>query len=273
MVRLPAVAGRFYPADAHALSTSIEGFIEQSAPKVRALGIVAPHAGYIYSGAVAGAVYSRTSLPLRSIILCPNHTGLGKPLAVMRQGAWRTPLGDLQIDAEMCDALMQADPHLEDDTAAHKYEHALEVQLPFLQHLQGSHHRFVPIVIGTQNWDTLSALGKAISETILKVDSSTLIIASSDMNHYESDSVTRTKDAMAISRIVERDPKGLLQTVRQEGITMCGVGPVTSMLVAGNMLQAGSANLVRYATSAETSGDFDRVVGYAGVILERQPEH
>ncbi len=267
MVRLPAVAGRFYPGDARALSSTVASFVDQSAPRARAVGIVAPHAGYIYSGAVAGAVYSRTSLPSRSIILCPNHTGFGKPLAIMKEGAWRTPLGDLPIDAEMCDALMQADSHLEDDATAHKYEHSLEVQLPFLQHLLGSSHRFVPIVIGTQNWDALSTLGHAIAQTVRQVDSSTLIIASSDMNHYESDTVTRNKDSLAIDRILARDPKGLLQTVRQEGITMCGVGPVTSMLVAGNLLQAREATLVRYATSAETSGDFDRVVGYAGVIL------
>jgi MEMO1 family protein len=268
MVRLPAVAGRFYPGDVRTLSSTVESFVEESAPRTQAVGIVAPHAGYIYSGAVAGAVYSRTALPSRSIILCPNHTGLGKPLAIMKEGAWRTPLGDLEIDAEMCEALMQADSHLEDDATAHKYEHALEVQLPFLQHLLGSNHRFVPIVIGTQSWDVLSTLGKAIADTVRMVDSSTLIIASSDMNHYESDAITRTKDCMAIDRILARDPRGLLQTVRQERITMCGVGPVTSMLVAGNLLQAGEATLVRYATSAETSGDFDRVVGYAGVILE-----
>ena len=267
MVRLPAVAGRFYPGDSKTLSATIDGFLENSVPKTRAIGIVVPHAGYIYSGAVAGAVYSQTLIPSRSIVLCPNHTGLGQPLAIMREGAWRTPLGDLQVDIEMCDALMEADPSLENDAIAHKHEHALEVQLPFLQHLQGPTHRFVPIVIGTGSWDALSALGEAIAQAISKVDRSTLIIASSDMNHYESDAITRTKDFKAIDQILKRDPKGLLQTVRQEGISMCGVGPVTSMLVAGNLLQASNAKLVRYATSAETSGDFDRVVGYAGAIL------
>jgi len=267
MVRLPAVAGRFYPGDARTLTSTVESFLDETLPKTRALGIVVPHAGYMYSGAVAGAVYSRTQLPSRSIVLCPNHTGRGKPLAIMREGAWRTPLGDLPIDTEMCDALMEADPNLEDDAAAHEYEHALEVQLPFLQHLQGPAHRFVPIVIGTLNWDALAALGKAIAETIVKVDRSALIIASSDMNHYESDAITRTKDSRAIDQILKRDPRGLLQTVRDERISMCGAGPVTSMLVAGNILRASKTELVRYATSAETSGDFDRVVGYAGITL------
>jgi len=190
----------------------------------------------------------------------------------MREGSWRTPLGDLPIDTEMCAALMHADSDLEDDSVAHKYEHAVEVQLPFLQHLQGASHRFIPIVVGRGTWEALSALGEAIAETILKVDRSTLIIASSDMNHYESDTITRAKDSRAVDRILERDPRGLWQTVRQEGISMCGVGPVTAMLVAGNLLQAKSAKLVRYATSAETSGDFERVVGYAGVILEGAAE-
>lgn len=268
MVRLPAVAGRFYPAERGALSSAVAEFLQNTSPKTRAVGIVVPHAGYIYSGAVAGSVYARSWLPSRSIILCPNHTGLGKPLAIMRQGSWRTPLGDLQIDTEMCDALMQANPDLEDDAAAHRYEHALEVQLPFLQYLQGSEHRFVPIVVGTGNFGTLSALGETIAETILRVDRSTLIIASSDMNHYESDSITRAKDSRAIERILDRDAKGLWQTVREEKISMCGVGPVTSMLVAGNLLHAKHSRLVRYATSAEASGDFERVVGYAGVTLE-----
>jgi AmmeMemoRadiSam system protein B len=193
----------------------------------------------------------------------------------MREGSWRTPLGDLQIDTEMCDALLQTDPDLDDDAAAHKYEHALEVQLPFLQHLvtaEGSEHRFVPIVMGTGDFGALSALGHAIAETIARIDPSTIVIASSDMNHYESETITRVKDSKAIDQILKRDPRGLWQTVRQEKISMCGVGPATSMLVAANLLRADRAELVSYATSAKTSGDFARVVGYAGVILEGPPE-
>jgi AmmeMemoRadiSam system protein B len=193
----------------------------------------------------------------------------------MREGSWRTPLGDLQIDTEMCDALLQTDPDLEDDAAAHKFEHALEVQLPFLQHLitsAGSEHRFVPIVVGTGDFGALSALGHAIAETIARIDASTIVIASSDMNHYESETITRIKDSKAIDQVLRRDPKGLWQTVRQERISMCGVGPATSMLVAVNLLHAERAELVSYATSAKTSGDFDRVVGYAGVILEGAAE-
>jgi AmmeMemoRadiSam system protein B len=267
MIRPPAVAGRFYPGDRATLSSTVANFFEDSLPRRRAIGIVVPHAGYVYSGAVAGAVYSRTEVPSRSIILCPNHTGLGRPLAIMREGLWRTPMGDLAIDTELCEALIETDPDLENDSVAHEFEHALEVQLPFLQHLQGAGHRFAPIVVGRGDFGALSALGEAIAETIRSVDRSTLIIASSDMNHYESDAVTRVKDSKAIDQILDLNAKGLWETVRKRKISMCGVGPVTSMLVAGNLLQAEKAELVRYATSAETSGDFERVVGYAGVTL------
>jgi MEMO1 family protein len=243
-------------------------FLKESPPfRQRALGVVVPHAGYMYSGSVAGAVYSRIDLPSRTIILCPNHTGMGTPLSIMRDGAWRTPLGHLQIDAELCDALMSADSSLEDDVLAHKFEHALEVQLPFLQHIAGDSLRFVPITVGIGDWDELERLGQAIAKAVQQVDSSTLIIASSDMNHYESDAITRVKDAKAIDPILNRDARGLFDTVRHERISMCGYGPATAMLIATKILQSSKAELVRYATSADVSGDFDRVVGYAGIIV------
>src|SRR5216117_1390282 len=171
--RAPAVAGRFYPGNPNALSAMVEEFLDGAADRVRAFGIVVPHAGYIYSGRVAGAVYSRIQIASRAIILCPNHTGLGMPLSIMRRGEWQTPLGQLQIDEEMSDALMQADPGLEDDITAHRLEHALEVQLPFLQKIRGSAFRFVPITVGTSDWDNLERLGNAIGETIARVDPST----------------------------------------------------------------------------------------------------
>ena len=244
----------------------LEDFIDDS-PRERALGIVAPHAGYMYSGAVAGSVYSRIEIPSRAIILCPNHTGLGGPLSLMRAGAWKTPLGQMQIDTEMCDALMAADAFLEDDFRAHQMEHAIEVQLPFLQHLAGDSARFVPITIGTDNWDALEQLGQAMARTITQVDPAAVIIASSDMNHYENDAVTRVKDARAIDQMLQRNARGLYDTVRREKISMCGFGPAASMLVAANLLGATKSQLVRYATSADVSRDFARVVGYAGVIV------
>src|SRR5437867_9058177 len=191
MLRRPAVAGRFYPAEPEKLTGSIREFLEPPRERIHALGVVVPHAGYIYSGHVAGAVYARVELPQRNIVLCPNHTGFGTPLSIMRSGAWQTPLGDMQIDQELCENLMAADPYLKDDVEAHRYEHALEVQLPFMQHVAGPSATFAPITVGTADWQRLEELGRAIGEVLRKIDQTALIIASSDMNHYESDAVTR----------------------------------------------------------------------------------
>jgi hypothetical protein len=264
-VRAPAVAGRFYPDDPVVLSSMMDSFIDPHAISKPAIGVVVPHAGYMYSGHVAGAAYSRIAMPSRTIVLCPNHTGLGAPLSIMRQGSWQTPLGTLRMDHELSEALMSANPELEDEPEAHRWEHAIEVQLPFLQSRGVT--GFVPITVGVSDWETLERLGRSIGETILRLDPATLLIASSDMNHYESDRVTRRKDAMAIVPLLNRDAEELHATVRRENISMCGAGPAVAMLVAARLLKATQAELVRYATSAEVSRDFARVVGYAGVIV------
>ena len=266
MVRPPAVAGRFYPGNPRTLAKTVQDLLAPAANPIRAIGIVVPHAGYIYSGRVAGAVYSRVQMSTRAIILCPNHTGLGAPLAIMRQGAWQTPLGDLQIDTDLCDALMEANCGLEEDMAAHRLEHSLEVQLPFLQSL-GHTSGFAPIAVGTAEWRRLEMLGQAIARVIARLDPSTLIIASSDMNHYESDDVTRIKDAKAIEPMLQLDAKGLYETVRRENISMCGFGPASAMIIAARQLGATRAELTSYATSAEVSNDFEHVVGYAGIVV------
>jgi AmmeMemoRadiSam system protein B len=267
-VRPPAVAGRFYPSNPAELSTMIDSFVDRTFVPNPAIGVIVPHAGYIYSGHVAGAIYTRVHVPSRTIILCPNHTGFGVPLSIMCSGSWQTPLGDLQIDSEMANALLASNPDLEEDSEAHRREHAIEVQLPFLQRgLHGTDTRFVPITVGVSGWEALERLGKAIAATIQRVDSTTLIIASSDMNHYESDAITRVKDAKAIEPLLKLDARGLHEVVRREKISMCGVGPATAMLVASKILGATRADLVQYATSAEVSKDFNRVVGYAGVIV------
>jgi AmmeMemoRadiSam system protein B len=185
----------------------------------------------------------------------------------MRSGVWETPLGNMQIDEEMCDMLMGLDPDLEDDVTAHEFEHALEVQLPFIRHVGGADRMFVPITIGTGRWSHLADLGRAIVECVQKLDPNTLIIASSDMNHYESDAITRVKDRKAIDQILAMDAMGLYEVVEREDISMCGYGPAAAMLTAARILGASTAELVKYATSAEVSGDFDRVVGYAGLIV------
>jgi MEMO1 family protein len=268
MIRRPAVAGRFYASDPAELQKSVEGFFEPAATPQKAVGLVVPHAGYMYSGHVAGAVYSRIDLPTRSIVLCPNHTGLGASLSIMRSGAWQTPLGDVQIDEQLCAALMDADPHLADDVEAHRFEHATEVQLPFMQRMRGSSVRFAPITIGTGNLERLQALGRAIAKVVRTLAPETLVVASSDMNHYESDAVTRVKDHKAIDRIVAMDPEGLYDVVQRENISMCGYGPTVSMLTAAKLLGASKVELVKYATSGDVSLDFDHVVGYAGIIVQ-----
>jgi MEMO1 family protein len=267
MIRKPAVSGRFYPADPDELQKTLQGFVEQTQTPLKAIGLVVPHAGYMYSGHVAGAVYSQIRLPVRSIVLCPNHTGFGTPLSIMPSGAWQTPLGLMEIDQGLCAALMKADPRLQDDIEAHRFEHALEVQLPFMQHIGGSSLRFVPITVGTGNLDALQALGRAIAHVVRTLAPDTLIIASSDMNHYESDAITRVKDRKAIDQILEMDPEGLYDVVRRENISMCGYGPTVAMLTAAKMLGASNAELVKYATSGDVSLDFDHVVGYAGITI------
>ncbi len=229
-------------------------------------GCVAPHAGYMYSGQVAGAVYSRLDLPQRCIVLCPNHTGKGQPLAIMSEGGWETPLGLASIDSDLADALKQRFPLLVEDSAAHRSEHAIEVQLPFLQ-ARKPDFTFVPIALGTGNFEILAALGEAIAEVLKAQLEPVLMIASSDMNHYESDTVTRVKDHKAIERILTLDARGLFDVVMKEKISMCGFGPTVVMLTSARRLGATHAELVQYATSGDISGDREMVVGYAGIIV------
>jgi len=269
-VRHPAVAGRFYPRDPDDLRTEALGYLDQasivSEARVRALGCIAPHAGYMYSGDVAGAVFGHVEIPERCIVLGPNHTGMGRALAIMSEGAWETPLGAVAIDGELADALKQRFPLLQDDAAAHRAEHAIEVELPFLK-LRQPNLTFVPIAVGTAQFEPLEKLGQALAEVIAGQRDRVLIVASSDMNHYESDIITRTKDHRAIERILSLDPQGLYDVVTQQDISMCGFGPAVAMLTAARQLGAKSAELVKYATSGDVSGDRNMVVGYAGVAV------
>lgn len=270
VVRSPAVAGQFYPSDAATLRRDVQRYLAADGPPIAALGCIVPHAGYMYSGEVAGAVFARILPPRRVLLLCPNHTGAGAPLALMNAGGWQTPLGTVPIDAALAAALQQRFPLLQNDPRAHRVEHAAEVELPFLQELQPD-LTFVPIALGTRRLDVLTALGEAIADVLAAVlaDESrpVLLVASSDMNHYESDAITRVKDHHAIARILELDPEGLHATVMEHDISMCGLGPAVAMLTAAKRLGARTADLVKYATSANVSGDDQRVVGYAGVIV------
>jgi len=230
-VREAAVAGQFYPGSKTELLREVQGFLGSGLKKkIRALGVIAPHAGYIYSGAVAGAVYAHVEVPRRVIVLCPNHTGMGEPLSIMSAGSFRTPLGEIEIDAPLAEALKKEFPLLREDSAAQAREHAVEVQLPFLQAAR-SDVKFVPITVGTGQFEVLTALGVVLAKVIAECGDPVLIVASSDMNHYEDDAETRVKDALALR------------------------------------LGATSAELVKYATSGDVSGDREHVVGYAGIAI------
>jgi AmmeMemoRadiSam system protein B len=267
-LRTPAVAGRFYPGRAEELLREIRQYTSPvGTGRIAAIGCVAPHAGYIYSGGVAGAVYSRLEIPERCVILCPNHTGKGRPLAVMANTTWQTPLGEVAADADLGARLLRRFPALQEDSAAHRAEHAIEVQLPFLQARQPELN-IVPIVIGTSDFDVLRGFGEALADVIAAREEKVLIVASSDMNHYESDAITRVKDHKAIERVLAMDARGLWEVVMNEDISMCGFGPTIVMLTAAKLLGATSATLVKYATSGDVSGDYEAVVGYAGIIVE-----
>jgi AmmeMemoRadiSam system protein B len=266
-LREPAMAGRFYPANPETLRQDVISFLSPKSERVPAMGCLVPHAGYVYSGQVAGAVFSKVEIPSRCIVLCPNHTGHGHPLAIMKDGAWRTPLGTLAIDSDLAEALLLAFPALTEDSAAHRSEHAIEVELPFLQVLSPD-VKFVPIAIGTGQLLILEHLGVALARVIEASAEPVLMIASSDMNHYEDDATTRVKDGKAIDKILALDPPGLYETIMNESISMCGFGPTVAMLTAAKQLGAKSAKLVQYATSGDVSGDREMVVGYAGIIVQ-----
>jgi AmmeMemoRadiSam system protein B len=268
MVRLPAVSGRFYPSDPEELVGQVAALCAapSSEPPRRAVACLVPHAGYYFSGHVAGSVYARLDMPRRFLLLGPRHFPRGKPQAILSQGAWQTPLGQAEIDMDLASELKIACASLAEDEVAHRDEHAIEVQVPFLQCL-ASEFRFVPIALGTVNYAELDSLGEAIAAVLLRQSDPVLIVASSDMNHYESDAITRRKDHKALEALLALDPRRLYDTVRRESITMCGFGPAVVMLTASRLLGATRAKLVRYATSGDVNGERDQVVGYAGIIV------
>ena len=269
MLRLPAVAGRFYPSDPDELSSVVRECV-RIPPGAPASSIVkaclVPHAGYMYSGVVAGAVLSRIVLPRKILILGVRHFPRGQQMAILSSGAWRTPLGDASIDSALADALRAACPLLHEDSVAHSEEHSLEVQLPFLQFLAPG-FEFVPIALGTVRFEDLVAVGEAIGRVIAASPEKTLLLTTSDLNHYEDDATTRVKDHKAIARLLALDARGLHDTCRNEQISMCGLGPSVAMLTVLHVLRAKNSELVRYATSADASGDTSAVVGYAGMIF------
>ncbi len=266
MIRQPAVAGQFYEASPSKLTSQVDDYIEADVKKEHAIGLVSPHAGLMYSGRVAGAVYSRIKIPRTFILIGPNHTGFGSPVSIMSSGVWQMPTGKLKINEDLAGKLTTHSAVITDDSLAHQMEHSLEVQLPFILRFS-SDVTIVPITMMPVSLDICRAVGEALASVVNDSDYTVTIIASSDMSHYVSDSAARKKDKKAIDRITALDPVGLYKTVKEEDISMCGVIPVTTMLFAANKLGASQATLVKYMTSGEVSGDYDYVVGYAGLIV------
>lgn len=267
MLRRPAVAYQFYPGEPTVLKRTVESLIRKNVEKEDALAMIAPHAGYIYSGRVAGSVYSRVKLPDTILLLGPNHTGLGERAAVMPDGEWEMPFGKMPVNGKLAFLLMGESPLLADDSTAHLGEHSLEVQLPFIHHFNPN-ATIVPVTIMYLDYKGCEELGKAAANAIRKYKDRVLIVVSSDMNHYESDAVTRKKDKKAIEKILTLNPEGLMRAVSAEDISMCGIIPAAIALVAAKELGAKKAEVVDYATSGDASGDYAHVVGYAGILIK-----
>lgn len=266
MMRLPAVAGQFYPGQPAALQAQLHQYCNPPTNGKKVPGVISPHAGYIYSGAIAGQLFSKIAIPDKVVVLGPNHHGLGHSGAVFSEGSWQTPLGEIQIDAKLAADILSACPHFAADEQAHRREHSLEVQVPFIQFCN-PRAAIVPICLGHLPLEVLIESGEALAGVIAADEQPVLIIASSDMTHFESAAAAKKKDSLALEKVEELDAEGLYQTVRDNRISMCGVLPSVVMLAAARKLGATSGTVISYATSGDVTGDNSDVVGYAGVIV------
>lgn len=267
MIREPIAAGQFYPGSSDGLRGMLESMVDDRADKVEAIGLISPHAGYIYSGMVAGAVISKIKFGDTFVILGPNHTGRGKGFSIMTKGSWVTPLGDTEIDAELGKQILRSSSYLEEDYVAHQFEHSLEVQVPFLQYFNPD-VRIVPIVMAQARGNVYKKIGKELAGAIKESKKKVIILASSDMTHYEPQESARKKDNKAIEAILNLDEDELLRRVAEFDISMCGYAPVVSLIAAAKEMGATKAELVKYQTSGDASGDYSSVVGYAGILLK-----
>ncbi len=267
MKRMPAVAGQFYKGEGTALKNEVERLILEVGEKERIIGAVCPHAGFMYSGHVAGAVYAKIELHDTIMLIGPNHTGLGTQFSIFTEGEWLIPTHSFRIDSNIAKKLLESQSMFREDRSAHVYEHSLEVQLPFIAHFSRN-VEIVPITVMMATIDECKKAGESIAEVIKESGKDVTIVASTDMSHYVSDSEAKKKDSLAINEILSLNPEGLYNIVKKENISMCGYLPTTIMLYAVLSLGASKAELVKYSTSAETSGDYNHVVGYAGIIVK-----
>jgi len=267
MKRKPSVAGQFYPAGRDTLRRTIAAMTDPAAVPKKAIALVSPHAGYVYSGPVAGAVFSSAAIPGVCVLLGPAHREIDALFAIQVRGSWTTPLGDAPVDEALASRIVAGCSLVEENDAAHLGEHSLEVQLPFIQYFRAD-AVIVPITVSyLARLADLETLGRALASTIRDDGRETLIVASTDMSHYVSQKTAEQKDARAIRKVLDLDPAGLFETVTTERISMCGFQPTTAVLVAALGLGASKAELVRYQTSGEASGDYTQVVGYAGIRI------
>lgn len=266
MQRQPAVAGQFYPGSEQALRAELTRLIPENPSPQPVKGVISPHAGYVYSGAIAGRLFSRITIPDTVLIIGPNHHGAGHAAALYPDGEWLTPLGATAINSRLNTLLLQYGHYLRSDSVAHLNEHSLEVQLPFLQYLRPD-VTISALCIGHGDYLSLHDIGQGIAAAIREFGKEVLIIASSDMTHYESADSARQKDEMALENALALDGKGLLEVCHSRGITMCGVVPATVMIEAALQSGATQAELVAYGTSGDVTGDNRQVVGYAAVTV------
>jgi AmmeMemoRadiSam system protein B len=280
-IRRPTQAGSFYKGNAEALKTQIENcFLHELGPKKRpevnkngprkVIGLVCPHAGYMYSGAVAANAYyalAEDGKPDTVVILGPNHTGYGSGLALMNEGVWRTPLGDVEVDGETANRIVQETQLVDVDDLAHRFEHSIEVQLPFLQYLYGSEFKFVPICFQLQDLQSAVEVGRALVEVLASKNA--VVIASSDMTHYEPQRNAEAKDLAALKAVEAMDEKLFYSTIETRHVTACGYGPIATVMVAAKGLGATEAKLLCYKSSGDVTGDYSSVVGYAAVSFKK----
>jgi AmmeMemoRadiSam system protein B len=271
MIRHPAVAGQFYPASAKQVAAELDTLIRPSAAPQEAIAVVVPHAGWMYSGATAGILYSNVLIPSRVIMVGPNHHGVGSTYAVFGLGAWRTPAGDVPIDQLLARQLLDNCDLLAEDATAHGHEHSLEVQVPMLLRVNPG-VQIVPVLIGG-GWPEsggrtkLRQIGRAIAETVKKRSERILLVASTDLNHYEDQQTSNRKDKLALDAVVNLDEEALMDRVREHDISMCGVAPTYIVLAGAKQLGAKRAQLLDYRTSGDVSGDYSAVVGYGAVVI------
>jgi MEMO1 family protein len=279
--RRPTVAGQFYESDAEALRLQIKSCFLNSLgpakiPQINShshprniVGLISPHAGYMYSGPIAASGFfelAQDGTPDSVVILGPNHTGYGSGLSIVREGTWQTPLGEVQIDKELADNILAETSIVDVDEVAHRYEHSIEVQLPFLQYLYGDKFKFVPICFLMQDYDSAVEVGRALVEALDARN--VVVIASSDMTHYESAKQAEKKDRAALDAVEALDARRFYQTVESQNITACGYAPITALLTYAKGVNA-KAKLLSYHNSGDTSGDYSSVVGYASVLFSK----